>query len=99
MPFVSMELLRIYGSVTQAAESYALRATSPGLPAGDGAALLFGLQCRPCNSTDAMACSVFPEAAISSSLPCKQDLWRNHPLSLTAEEFWRSMTRTFISLN
>lgn len=99
IPFVSMELLRIYGSVTQAAESYALRATSPGFPAGDGTAFLFGLQCRPCNSTDAMACSIFPEAVISRSLLCKQDRWRNHPLSHTAGEFWRSMTRTFISLN
>lgn len=34
-----MELLRIYGSVIQV-ESCVLRATSPGFPAGDGAALL-----------------------------------------------------------
>jgi len=34
-----MELLRIYGSVTQQAEFRPLRATSPGFPAGDCADL------------------------------------------------------------
>lgn len=61
-----MELLRIYGSVTQQAESCALRATRPGFPAGDNAALLFRPQCQQCNSTDATACSIFPDAVISS---------------------------------
>lgn len=66
IPSISMELLRIYGSVTQQAESCVLRATSPGFPAGDGAALLFRLQCQPCNRTDATARSIFPDAVISS---------------------------------
>lgn len=66
IPSISMELLRIYGSMTQPAESCSLRATSPGFPAGDGAALLFRPRCRPCYSTDATACSIFPDAVISS---------------------------------
>lgn len=66
IPSISIELLRNYGSVTQQAESCVLRATSPGFPAGDGAALLFRPQCQPCNSSDATACSIFPDAVISS---------------------------------
>lgn len=65
IPSISMELLRIYGSMTQQAESRPLRATSPGFPAGDCAALLLWavmLTVRQhwCRTV------IFPDAVISS---------------------------------
>lgn len=100
IPSISMELLRIYGSVIQAAESCVLRATSPGFPAGDGAALLLQAAMLTVQQRRCHGLFYFSWCCHLQQMLCKQDLWRNHPLSHTAGEFWQSMTRrTFISLN
>lgn len=100
IPSISRELLRIYGSVIQAAESCVLRATSPGFPAGDGAALLLQAAVLTVQQRRCHGLFYFSWCCHLQQMLCKQDLWRNHPLSHTAGEFWQSMTRrTFISLN
>lgn len=100
IPSISIELLRIYGSVTQQAESCVLRATSPGFPAGDRAGLLFRPQCRPCNSTDAMACSIFPDAVISSRCSTSRtfgEIILFHTLQENFDNLWPEHLLTWIN--